>query len=470
MAKVNLFVEDDHVVLEVDGSIVYAQDSAEPIEPTPEPKEGNWLGFNLNDPAWYQSVAPFVDLATTRTVYYHHDVPPPREYKINIKPWGGRKLKTGEYRVTDPGSNNPDSSFSVVMFDEKNIVLKFTEKPSSKLSIRHIGEQGVFASTFADRARKAGCVRFMDPHRINSPEYDSSNPWVRKVEGARNTFEHSLITPKFIGEMAAFFKFSPWVCIHHHAIHEDIIAFATELKEGLGPDFGLPVIVEHSNEVWNGAFPQHRYAKEHSQGYKGYQADETDYIGEIFKGILPNVVVALGVQFDSPSLRNYIRNSERDLSYIDAVAIAPYFGGPPARRISPDEIEVMTNQEIIDFAEEDFEERVKVKMTQWLEEIGEQVGDWDVLGYEGGSHLAVANKRRDVAAQAKLNEASQSAAMGLLYRKYLDWWASVNPKTFNIYTDVSVGDGEPWGHRAYEMSPITPRWEAIEEVWRILNV
>jgi hypothetical protein len=47
---------------------------------------------------------------------------------------------------------------------------------------------------------------------------------------------------------------SPWINVHHLADDAYVAALATLLKASLRPD--LTLYVEHSNEVWNAAFPQ----------------------------------------------------------------------------------------------------------------------------------------------------------------------------------------------------------------------
>jgi len=58
-------------------------------------------------------------------------------------------------------------------------------------------------------------------------------------------------------------KADAWFCMPHMADDDFVYRFAKVVKEKLDPS--LKVYVEYSNEVWNGIFPQHRYAAEQGQ-------------------------------------------------------------------------------------------------------------------------------------------------------------------------------------------------------------
>ena len=51
---------------------------------------------------------------------------------------------------------------------------------------------------------------------------------------------------------------NPWFCVHHLASDDFVRQMATLVRDTLRPD--LTIYVEHSNEVWNVAFPQGEYA------------------------------------------------------------------------------------------------------------------------------------------------------------------------------------------------------------------
>jgi hypothetical protein len=51
---------------------------------------------------------------------------------------------------------------------------------------------------------------------------------------------------------------APWITIHHLADDEYVRNVALLFKAQLRPD--VKIYVEHSNEVWNGGFPQGKYA------------------------------------------------------------------------------------------------------------------------------------------------------------------------------------------------------------------
>ena len=58
-------------------------------------------------------------------------------------------------------------------------------------------------------------------------------------------------------------KINPWLCVPHLASDDYVRRFAEIVKRDWDPP--LKVYVEYSNEVWNGIFEQHRYAKKQAK-------------------------------------------------------------------------------------------------------------------------------------------------------------------------------------------------------------
>lgn len=66
--------------------------------------------------------------------------------------------------------------------------------------------------------------------------------------------------PEYMIQLCNIMGLSPWFSIHHQASDAYVREMAAMVKANLRPD--LKVFLEHSNEVWNGMFPQGQYAQE----------------------------------------------------------------------------------------------------------------------------------------------------------------------------------------------------------------
>ena len=394
--------------------------------------------------------------------------------KMNIKVYPGLKLNEGTYDIDHSGSG---SAPATIDFDgaSDQPVINFNGEITN-LSIRQQGApgQGTYFETFSSRCNSVKWLRFMNAGRVNEPEFDSGNLWIREVVGANNTFYHPLLTPAQIRQICDDHDCSPWLSTHHLMSNANVQAFASAFA-----GFTKPIVIEHSNEIWNSGFPQHNYAKTQTgpydaiysgqtQNIQAWHADKTDEIGETWKTTLSgqDVRVVWGSQLATPNfIVNSIDRSFRALSYIDAAAGAPYVGGPWAGSLSRTLAEVngMTDAQIVQQARDDFNNRVKALVTTWIDEADTR--GWDFYLYEFGSHLAAHKNhadRDDI--DARFITASQSAEMGDFYQnEYLPWLRDNVDSVMMLYRDVGT---DAWGHWQHEQGPASDRASA----WLSLTV
>jgi hypothetical protein len=134
-----------------------------------------------------------------------------------------------------------------------------------------------------------------------------------------------------------------WYCVHHTADDEYVQNAAGLINSTLWT--GLQVVVEHSNEVWNDIFEQ-AYDCE-AKGFKiwpamkrsgvdkfevrmKYHTLRTVQIGQIFKDVMQGYrpvtrMLALGIP--TPFWTDKLLGWEGTAWKVDAVSVAPYFGG-----------------------------------------------------------------------------------------------------------------------------------------------
>ncbi|GLC60709.1 hypothetical protein PLESTB_001660900 [Pleodorina starrii] len=67
------------------------------------------------------------------------------------------------------------------------------------------------------------------------------------------------IALEYIVQLCNLLGADPWVNVHHLADDAYVTSMATLMRDTLRPD--VKIYVEHSNEVWNGLFPQAQYAR-----------------------------------------------------------------------------------------------------------------------------------------------------------------------------------------------------------------
>jgi hypothetical protein len=381
--------------------------------------------------------------------------------------WGrpGVVLEAGDYIATWTGTGTVAGQWSpatITIGPTDDSITFGVSGQIQGLSIIKEGATGTYTDTFAYRANRGNCIRFMDAWRTNDHPsgYDAANPWVRIYDPTGdNEFRHKLLTPTDVANIGKDHSVDIWICLNHLSTDQNITDIATAIN---ATGFAGTVYVEHSNEVWNN-FPVNAYAKTQLAGYGGpgeaqniqaWHADETHRMGGIFKATIPTAVVVFGCQLAVPNFyESSIDYALTTLTNIDAVAVGSYFGGPWSRRQAASTILDLTDQQVADAAELDFETRVKPLVLAYQTEANGR--GHRVLAYEAGSHLDHA----DADAEAHLAAASNGAPMGQVYTRFLDWWETTIDDLCCLYQDVGNPD-DPWSHIPGELGTHSPRWEA----------
>ena len=98
-----------------------------------------------------------------------------------------------------------------------------------------------------------------------------------------------------------------WLCVPHQANDQFLQEFAQLVARLLRKD--LKVFVEYSNEVWNGAFAQHRWAKERAKSsWPDYYVARSRAVFEAFTSALgaERTIRVLATQHASPAVTRQI--------------------------------------------------------------------------------------------------------------------------------------------------------------------
>lgn len=293
------------------------------------------------------------------------------------------------------------------------------------LSVRVPGERGTFfTQKYRDRMALYDMVRTMDWSRTNylpaSPIFDLE----QRADGiAVPYFWHTLLHRPL------------WVCAHHLHTAEDIRALLAELQ-----DHPYPVYIEHSNEVWNGGFPQARYAmRENNDNFNRameWHAERTQLIANIRDEVFPDAKVVLGAHAYN------MWHAQRMMNYCnpDFVAIAPYFGG---------QLSTFTRESVTTSLDRAYD-----AIVDYADAFGDKL-----IAYEGGQHLVSSSNYHAVA------DANRAEWMGDIYREYLAFWQDkTNNALFCHYSDITVPNRHgAWGAAEHPDNLDTPKFRALQE-------
>jgi hypothetical protein len=262
----------------------------------------------------------------------------------------------------------------------------------------------------------------------------------------------------------------PWFCMGHLMDDAAVAQFATYVRDNLDPS--LRIYIEHSNEVWNGIFPQAAYAQ--AQGlalnldsdpfvaqldYHSRRSVQVFAVWESVYGGTDRLVRVLGSQAANPFVADTIANFENAYQQADAVAIAPYFGF----MVEPAEADAVKAGGLAGI------------LARWPQEIANNAVSidenkalcdglgLDLIGYEGGQHLVgIFGAENDDALTALMITANRDPALRQLYLDYLnDWRARSGQHLMMAFSHMgSYSKFGSWGLRETQaQDPATaPKW------------
>jgi hypothetical protein len=151
------------------------------------------------------------------------------------------------------------------------------------------------------------------------------------------------------------------------------------------------------------------------------------------------------------------------LAHVDALAIAPYFGGylgSPERAAS---VRAMTLDDL-------FAELQNVAVPESLGWVTNQVAEAStrgvpVIAYEAGNHLVgVGGMENDAAINALFDAANRDPRMKQVYETYLEGWKSRGGELLVHFVNCSAVDKwGRWGALEYLDQPrsVAPKYDAI---------
>lgn len=339
-------------------------------------------------------------------------------------------------------------------------VMAHVSAPIRNVVVRERGASGggIFAQPYVEECRRFDTLRFMDWLGTNR---DRAVTWPARVTPRHATQGDGEVALEYLAQLCNLSSAAPWYCVHHRA-DDDFVRQAARLLKGTLRT-GRPVYLEHSNEVWNGQFPQAQFCRRQPGGWLPYHIERTAQIARLFRAEGVEVVAVLGLQSVGweQAAKAMARGLPKD---IDATAIAPYFGGRVARR---EEIAQAVLAEGIDrvLAECRLDIGRRRDDIRRHRELAQKHG-LRLLGYEGGQHLVTLGpQRRNERFVQLLIEANRNPGMYALYREYLAMWKTETDDSllclyYSAGTPSEIGS---WGLREYEGQPPAeaPKYRAV---------
>ncbi|MFZ4681494.1 MAG: hypothetical protein ACOYMS_03240 [Terrimicrobiaceae bacterium] len=284
----------------------------------------------------------------------------------------------------------------------------------------------LFHPSFLQSLQPFRVIRFMNWQRTNSNPSgrwaDRTTPTSLTQRGPQGVSLEAMIA------LANTTGADPWFCLPHGADDDYVRNFAALVKKQLLPS--RKIYVEYSNEVWNGIFPQSRYAREEglrlalsSNPYEAQMRFYSQRSVEIFRiweqvfGGRDRLVRVLASQSVNLFTARTILSWKNAAASADALAVAPYFGGGLGSSPVSAGLEIA---DILAACEADI-----AAQQRYTRENAALARSYrlQLIAYEGGQHLVgVGAQKENPELTRKFIAANEHPRMGDLYRLDLQEW------------------------------------------------
>lgn len=309
-----------------------------------------------------------------------------------------------------------------------------------------------FRKGFLQLWRGSSCLRFMDWQGTNDSK---QRRWADRPKLSDATWSERGVPVEVMTDLANELDADPWFCMPHQADDEYVREFAKLVKSRLEPN--RKVVLEYSNEVWNGQFEQSRWAGQEglrlgmgnkswdaAWHYTAFRSKQIFKIWEEVFGGRSRLVRVLPSQAVNPYVSEQILIFQEAYTEADALAIAPYFGCTPSYQgdLKVSEVEGWTVDQALDYLDQKVLPFTQ-KMIQDQKKVADKYG-LALVAYEGGQHMVgVGGAENSENVTNLFLAANAHPRMGALYAKYLDIWEKGGGGLFCNFS--SVGNWSKWG-------------------------
>lgn len=330
-----------------------------------------------------------------------------------------------------------------------------------------------FPPSYLEEIRPFGTFRFMDWGGTNKTELVHWNDRPLPTDATWTTDKGAPLEAMIA--LANTLHTNPWFTLPHRADDEFVRQYAQLVKEKLDPN--LTAYVEYSNEVWNPQFKANKYAQEKGMELqlapnpivagRRFYSQRTVEIGRIWRevfgeGAKSRVAVVMASQSGGPGVSEEVLSWQDAYKEVDALAIAPYFGGNFGSNKTVDEVAQWSVDQLLEKVAEEVRTSNKAQIEKQAA-IAQKYGV-PLIAYEGGQHLvgrfAAANNEK---LTALFIAANRDPRMGELYRSHLDNWFSAGGKLYALFASARLPNKYgSWGLLEYQGQPIAqaPKYRA----------
>lgn len=330
----------------------------------------------------------------------------------------------------------------------------------------------LFSADFLNRIRFYGIIRFMQWQHINE---QADGVWAtRPLPTDARWCGANGVPLEVMIDLCNETGAEMWLCVPHLADDIWIRESARLIDQRLAP--GRRVWIEHSNEVWNGLFPQAAYAQQHGLA-EGLSTNSWQagwfWHSRRSVAIFRQYAEVLGTQRQLVRVMGGFANNawgnDQALKFqdaaqeTDALAIAPYFGGYLGMGAQAPVTATWTLPHLLQVLQDEALPRARQSM-QNCAEVARRY-EVDLVAYEGGHHLTAPQLPIEHPIHKLFQDAARSPEMGEFYRRHLrDWQRESGGDSFVHYS--FCGPWNQWGSfniLEWITQPPTPREEALLE-------
>lgn len=357
--------------------------------------------------------------------------------------------------------------------------------------------QQIFNPDFLERTRPFQVLRFMDWMSTNA---STQERWSDRPLPTDARYAHygkqTGIPLEIMLQLANTLDKTPWFTLPHQADDDYMRQFATQVRDDLPPH--QKVYVEYSNEVWNTIFAQSTYALQQGRAlwpdavaddhtvrmnWYGKRTAEMCHIWkEVFGNDANRVVCVLGGQAAwtypaEQALNCPLWQQGPCHNYgIDALAIAPYFGGYLGDRNVTSQVEAWLADADGGLGKLFTELRhggilsnspsggALQEASGWIsnnQQLAQQHG-LQLVSYEGGQHIADIWGTLSTGVINLFSTANRDPRMGELYTQYLNTWKQLGGNLFMHFTDIGTpGRYGAWGALEHVEQTSSSKYNAL---------
>lgn len=328
----------------------------------------------------------------------------------------------------------------------------------------------LFHAAFLRSLKPYSVLRFMDWQMTNEAPTRS---FAERAKPTDARYSVKGVPFEIILDLANRLDADPWLNVPDVADDAWSKELAALVKAKMEP--GRKVWIEHSNEVWNGAFPQARRAAEQGQrlglssnAYEAqlrWHAQRSLAAFKAFEGVLgrERLVRVMGSHAANAWVSSTLLEHDDARAHTDVLAIAPYFGGALGEPDSAARTRTLSIDQLMD----ELESKALPMSLEWVR-AQKKVADKHgvrLVAYEAGQHLVgVGPPQDDKQLEALFRTANQHPRMKQLYARYLDGWRAEGGTLLVHFNNTSAWSKYgSWGAQQALDSPpaLAPKLEAL---------